>query len=123
MASRRYRYNCHLLNHFLPLFRAGRKEIIFMKDKILTVISTLMLFIPWTILPLRRFDWALKSPTAEIMITSYALFMILSGIFTVIAYGWAKAQNSLMKICLVINCLYAVAGIAALAMIYLPGIL
>ena len=37
-----------------------------MKNKILTAISTIMLFVPWTILPLRTFDWALESPVAEI---------------------------------------------------------
>lgn len=52
-----------------------------MKNKILTAISTIMLFIPWTILPLRTFDWALESPVAEIMVYSYAAFMIFSGIF------------------------------------------
>ena len=36
-----------------------------MKNKILTTISTIMLFVPWTILPLRMFDWALESPVAE----------------------------------------------------------
>ena len=50
-----------------------------MKNKILTAISTIMLFIPWTILPLRTFDWALESPVAEIMVYSYAAFMIFSG--------------------------------------------
>ena len=43
-----------------------------MKNKILTAISTIMLFVPWTILPLRTFDWALESPVAEIMVYSYA---------------------------------------------------
>ena len=47
-----------------------------MKNKILTAISTIMLFVPWTILPLRTFDWALESPVAEIMISCYAAFMI-----------------------------------------------
>ena len=39
-----------------------------MRNKVLTAISVMMLFVPWTILPLRSFDWALKSPAAEIMI-------------------------------------------------------
>lgn len=43
-----------------------------MKDKIVTVVCTLMIFFPWTILPLRTSDWALESPVAEIMICSYA---------------------------------------------------
>ena len=80
-----------------------------MKNKILTAISTIMLFVPWTILPLRTFDWALESPVAEIMISCYAAFMIFSGIFTIVSY--AKVQNNLMKVDLVINSLYAVFGV------------
>ena len=57
-----------------------------MKNKILTAISTIMLFVPWTILPLRTFDWALESPVAEIMVYSYAAFMIFSGIFSILSY-------------------------------------
>lgn len=82
-----------------------------MKNKILTAINTIMLFVPWTILPLRTFDWALELPAAEIMIACYAIFMVLSGIFTIISYAKAKVQNNLMKVCLIVNSLYAVAGI------------
>ena len=77
-----------------------------MKNKILTAISTIMLFVPWTILPLRTFDWALESPVA-----CYAAFMIFSGIFTIVSYAKAKVQNNLMKIDLVINSIYAVFGV------------
>ena len=93
-----------------------------MKHRILTAVSTIMLFIPWTILPLRTFDWALESPAAEIMISCYAVFMIFSGVFTIISYAGAKAQNNLMKACLVVNNLYAAAGAAAFAMMFLPKI-
>lgn len=82
-----------------------------MKNKILTAISTIMLFVPWTILPLRTFDWALESPVAEIMISCYAAFMIFSGIFTIVSY--AKVQNNLMKVDLVVNSLYAIFGVCA----------
>lgn len=87
-----------------------------MKNKILTVVNTLMLFVPWTILPLRSFDWALKSPAAEIMISCYAAFMIFSGVFTLLSYVKAKAQNNVMKVCLIINGLYAIGGVVAFAM-------
>lgn len=87
-----------------------------MKNNILTAVSTIMLFVPWTILPLRTFDWALESPVAEIMIACYAAFMIFSGVFTIISYVKAKAQNNLMKVCLIVNSLYAVAGIVFLGM-------
>ena len=94
-----------------------------MKNKILTALSTIMLFIPWTILPLRTFDWALEAPAAEIMIACYAAFMIFSGVFTIISYVKAKAQSNLMKVCLVVNSLYAVAGVAVFGMMVLPKIM
>lgn len=94
-----------------------------MKNKILTAISTIMLFVPWTILPLRSNEWALKSPVAEIMISCYAAFMIFSGIFTIVSYFKAKAQNNLMKVCLVVNGLYAVGGIAVFCLMVLPKIM
>lgn len=87
-----------------------------MKDKILTLISFIMMLIPWTILPLRSFSWALESPVAEIMIAGYALFMIFSGIFTAAVYGKSRVRNPLMKVCLVVNGIYAVVGAAAIIM-------
>ena len=93
-----------------------------MKNKILTTISTIMLFIPWTILPLRiNFQWALDY--AHIMIPCYAVFMNFSGVFTILSYTKAKAQNNLMKVCLIVNSLYAVFGVAALGMIIVPKIM
>ena len=87
-----------------------------MKNKILTAVSAIMLLVPWTILPLRTFDWALESPAAEIMIACYSAFMIFSGVFTIISYVKAKVQNNLMKVCLIVNSLYAVAGVVFLGM-------
>ena len=87
-----------------------------MKNKILTAVSVVMLLVPWTIFPLRTFDWALESPAAEIMIACYSAFMIFSGVFTIISYVKAKAQNNLMKVCLIVNSLYAVAGVVFLGM-------
>lgn len=93
-----------------------------MKNKILTAISTIMLFIPWTILPLRSFDWALESPVAEIMIFSYAFFMIFSGIFSILAYTKGKVKSKLMQVCVTINSIYAVGAIAIIAM-SIPGLI
>lgn len=87
-----------------------------MKNKILTAISTIMLFVPWTILPLRSFDWALESPVAEIMIYSYAVFMIFSGIFSILVYTKDKVKSKLMQICVVINNIYAIGAITIIAM-------
>ena len=87
-----------------------------MKNTILTAISTIMLFVPWTILPLRSFDWALESPVAEIMIYSYAAFMIFSGIFSILVYTKGKVKSKLMQICVVINNIYAIGAITIIAM-------
>ncbi len=94
-----------------------------MKNKIYTAVSAIMMLVPWTILPLRSYDWALQSPVAEIMISCYAAFMIFSGIFTGLAYGKGKIQNNLMKVCLIVNGLYAAGGVAAFGMIILPKVL
>lgn len=91
-----------------------------MRDKTFTLVSFLMMFVPWTLLPLRSFSWALESPVAEIMITCYALFMIFSGIFTMVVYVKKRVQNNLIKICVVVNGLYAFAGLAALGMMISP---
>lgn len=93
-----------------------------MKNKILTAVSTIMLFIPWTILPLRSFDWALESPVAEIMIYSYAAFMIFSGIFSILAYTKGNVKSKLMQVCVIVNSIYAVGAIAIIAM-SIPGLI
>ena len=43
-----------------------------MKTKIYTTVSTIMLFIPWGLLFLRRYDWALQMPMAKILISGCA---------------------------------------------------
>ena len=87
-----------------------------MKNKILTIVSTVMMFVPWTIFIVRMNEWALESPAAEKIILCYALFMVFSGVFTIISYFVPKVQNGLMKACLVINTIYAAAGVIFLSM-------
>ena len=87
-----------------------------MKNKIYTAIATIMLFVPWTILFLRTFEWALESPTAEILIFTYAAFMIFSGVFSILIYAIGKVKNKWMQICTAINSIYAVGAIAILFM-------
>lgn len=94
-----------------------------MKNNMFTAVSTVMLFVPWTILILRENEWALQSPTAEIMISCYGVFMVFSGVFTIVSYVKARVQNSLMKICLIVNSLYAAVGIGVLVMMVLPKIM
>lgn len=93
-----------------------------MKEKLFTTISTLMILIPWTLLPIRSFEWALESPTAEILISCYAAFMIFSGIFTILCYTKAGIRHTWMKICVLINGVYAVGGITAFGLM-IPNLL
>ena len=84
-----------------------------MKSKIFHFISTIMLFVPWSIFLLRMNAWALQSPAAEISISCYAAFMIFSGIFTIWGYAKEHVRDLWMQICCVINGLYGVVGIGA----------
>ena len=68
------------------------------KTALLTAVCTVMVFLPWTIFPLRTQPWALEIPAAGIIIACYAVFMIFSGIFTIICYSKFHVQNVLMKI-------------------------
>lgn len=88
-----------------------------MKDKLITVMNTLVVFIPWTILPIRMFDWALKSPNAENIILGYAIFMIIGGIFTITTYSSMSEKNYWLKICLVVNSFYLCFGLFAASMV------
>lgn len=90
-----------------------------MKKRICNVIFTITLIIPWTILYLREFDWALQSPMAEILIYGYGTFMILSGVFAILAYTKGNVKNKWMQALTVINGIYAV-GAAALLLMSIP---
>ncbi len=65
----------------------------------------------------------MESPAAEIMISGYAVFMIFSGIFTAVVYAKGKIQHTLMKLCVVINGLYALGGIIAFVLMISQGTL
>lgn len=88
-----------------------------MKKNICTFIAAIAVFLPWTILPLRTFPWALELPAARIIIIAYAGFMILAGVYSILAYTRWKIRNPVMTICTAINSIYAVIGAAALGMI------
>ena len=87
-----------------------------MKQKVSTAVSTMMIFLPWTIFILRQNEWALKSPGAEISIACYAVFMIFSGVFTILSYTKGEVKNTIMKLCVVINGVYALGGLIALGL-------
>ncbi len=83
-----------------------------MKNKVLTGLAAAMMLFPWTIFLLRRNAWALESPAAEIIIACYILFMIWGATFSIACYTKGKIQNKLMQVCLAVNSIYAIAGIA-----------
>lgn len=87
-----------------------------MKNKICTTIATIMLFVPWTILPLRTFDWALETPAAQIIVICYALLMIFSGFFTIHMYRTGRGKGLWMQICTIVCVIYAAAAVAILAL-------
>lgn len=87
-----------------------------MKDKIFTVICAVMMVFPWTLLAVRTQEWALRAPWAGILIGGYAAVMILGGIFTFYLYGKRKIQHGVMKICTVINGIYAAGGAAVICL-------
>ena len=84
--------------------------------KLITFISVLMIFIPWTIFPIRTNLWALQSPAAEIIVYSYAAFMIFSAVFTTLAYTKGQVKNKVMQIALVINDIYGFTALCLLGM-------
>ena len=84
--------------------------------KLITFISVLMIFIPWTIFPIRTNPWALQSPAAEIIVYSYAAFMIFSAVFTTLAYTKGQVKNKVMQIALVINDIYGFTALCLLGM-------
>lgn len=87
-----------------------------MKNKLCTAVSTILLLPPFVLLFLRRWEWALESPVAEIMIYSCTAIMLLSGVFTALAYR-SGVKNRWMQVLLVAETLYAVLAAAILGLI------
>ncbi len=87
-----------------------------MKNKLCTAVSTILLLPPFVLLFLRRWEWALESPVAEIMIYSCTAIMLLSGVFTALAYR-SGVKNRWMQVLLVVETLYAVLAVAILGLI------
>ena len=87
-----------------------------MKNKLCTAVSTILLLPPFVLLFLRRWEWALESLVAEIMIYSCTAIMLLSGVFTALAYR-SGVKNRWMQVLLVVETLYAVLAVAILGLI------
>ena len=87
-----------------------------MKNKLCTAVSTILLLPPFVLLFLRRWEWALESPVAEIMIYSCTAIMLLSGLFTALAYR-SGVKNRWMQVLLVVETVYAGLAVAILGLI------
>lgn len=83
-----------------------------MKRTCISVISTLFVLLPWTIFPLRTQSWALETPAAQIIISVYLVLMIGGAVFSLVGYAKGKVRTVYMQICMVINMIYGIAGIA-----------
>ena len=85
-------------------------------QKNVSLVSTILLLFPWTILPLRTFVWALETPAAQIIVICYALLMIFSGFFTIHMYRTGRGKGLWMQICTIVCVIYAAAAVAILAL-------
>ena len=86
----------------------------------LSVFNFILILVPWTILILRQYDFALQSPTAEIIIAAYCVFIAAAFTFSVTMYAKKKMRDVLSSIALVVNSIY-LAGVVGLVCISLPG--
>lgn len=89
-----------------------------MKGNVVNIMNSLIVLVPWAIIPIRKFDWALVTPNAERIILGFAIFMMIGGIFTIVTYPKGR-KNNYSRICLVINSLYLLFGLFAIGTILL----
>ena len=85
-----------------------------------SVVSFLLLFVAWTILPLRRNRFALESPNAQLIIAAYGAFILAAFIFSLVLYGKKKRRDILTSIALIVNGVYT-AGVVGMVCMSLPG--
>ncbi|MBU5592982.1 hypothetical protein KQI89_14620 [Clostridium sp. MSJ-4] len=86
----------------------------------LSVISFILIFIPWTIVFIRQNSWALESPVAEITIAIYSIFIIAAFIFSLVLYAKKKQRDILASIAVIVNGIYA-AGASLFICISIPN--
>jgi len=87
-----------------------------MKDKILSMIALITIFVPMTVV----FFWKPDNPNATALLIGYFIFIALSFCYTLILFMKKHLRNTNTKIALGVNSLY-LAGI--LILVILPRIL
>lgn len=77
-----------------------------MKEKILSILSFITIFVPFT----AAFIWSADSPSAVAIIIGYCIFAAISLLYTLFLFVKMHFRNIYTKIALAINSIY-VAGI------------
>lgn len=86
----------------------------------LSVLNLILTFVPWTILILRQYDFALQSPGAEIIIAIYCVYIAAAFAFSLYLYKKKNMRDVLSGIALVLNSIY-LAGVLVLVCMSIPS--
>lgn len=86
------------------------------KISFLSFINFILIFVPWSIIYLRQYEFALESPNAEMIIAGYSIFIIASFIFSLVLYTYKKKRDVLSSIALFINGVYTAGVIGIIGM-------
>lgn len=83
-----------------------------MKNKILSIISLITIFVPITML----FVWKPTSPNATVIAIGYCIFIAVSFLYALFLFGKMRLRDTYTKIGLGVNALYLI-GILVLVVI------
>lgn len=84
-----------------------------MKTKVLTSVCTVMMLLPAAIFPLRPIFERYAAAAAPVC----AVIFILCGIFTACVFFKSDMKSDLLRLCLIVNVMYAVFAFVLLVMI------
>lgn len=87
-----------------------------MKNKILSIISLITVFVPITML----FVWKPTAPNATTIAIGYCIFIAISFFYSLFLFGKRHLRNVYTKVGLGVNALYL---IAVLALVVIPRFL
>jgi hypothetical protein len=73
-----------------------------MKEKLLSTISLITIFVPFTVILL----WNANNPNATAILTGYCIFSTISFFYTLFLFAGIRLRNTNVKISLGVNSLY-----------------
>jgi hypothetical protein len=82
----------------------------------LSVLNLILTFVPWTILILRQYDFALQSPAAEIIITVYCIYIAGAFAFSLYLHTKKNMRDILSGIALILNSIYLAGALVMICM-------